>query len=805
MRKKLVGLSSLILLFSFLCAIPVIAQEGVTTRVSIASDGTQGNSRSGSNIGNNQISADGRFVVFESEATNLVIDNPVISPYGMPLGIYLHDRQTGQTSAVLNIDTALPELVANPQISADGNIIAFFQIMVDTQTGQPEQQIVVYSRQTEDYVTRLDVPFMVEEKDENEEDFMGPLAAILSATNFSLSSNARYIVYNVFFPAEDNSTDSYSQLFVHDRVLSQTTPISNSSHQVYELHHDISDDGRYIAYKSNQNVFIHDRQTQIDRLVSIATDGTQANKNSGEHVVSISDDGRYVLFDSMATNLDDITGFTGNYFEGIFLHDTQTSETSLLSRRTDGSAGNIIALLGVALSGNGRYAAFYGNNLIESQGDESGIYRYDRLTNEYELISISITDEFNSNDIITKRPSLSTDGRYVSFNSEIGNLIQGDTNGKRDIFVRDTGESESYASITGQIVAEITDTPLPSILVIAYRHENDNTWQQIRTTTTNNSGVYTLNNLPDGNYRLRIVDPIANYLSEMYRDTQSFEQSQVITTQFGQLTKNINITLNKTPPYPVSLYKGSLGYDSNSKEYVARTAKNIKETFQATITCLDGSTPANVHLLVQGETGEADFTMNRVASPNVYQASFTPYLDLKNLTPPYKAVAQYACNSTPVETRPTRLELHPSNGKIVDATTNEAIEGATVTLYYIPYTKPDQNSKINGACRTTSTRVNAAEGQFGAWSSLSPSSDTIPENKQIYVAPNLQIKGSQAISPTINPQITGKNGYYGWDVAQGCWYISVAAIGYETMVSPIIGMSSAITDLDIALQKQRKK
>ena len=37
----------------------------------------------------------------------------------------------------------------------------------------------------------------------------------------------------------------------------------------------------------------------------------------------------------------------------------------------------------------------------------------------------------------SSEPALSADGRYVAFGSDASNLVAGDTNGVRDVFVRD--------------------------------------------------------------------------------------------------------------------------------------------------------------------------------------------------------------------------------------------------------------------------------------------------------------------------------------------------------------------------------
>jgi Tol biopolymer transport system component len=135
-----------------------------------------------------------------------------------------------------------------------------------------------------------------------------------------------------------------------------------------------SNAGNLVSGDTNdyEDVFLHDTQTGQATRVSIASDGTQAN--GGSYAPSLSADGQYVAFRSNANNL--VSGDT-NVVDDVFLHDTQTGQTTRVSIASDGTQGN----------------------------------RH------------SFT------------PSLSADGRYVAFVSDASNLVSGDTNGYRDIFV----------------------------------------------------------------------------------------------------------------------------------------------------------------------------------------------------------------------------------------------------------------------------------------------------------------------------------------------------------------------------------
>ena len=66
------------------------------------------------------------------------------------------------------------------------------------------------------------------------------------------------------------------------------------------------------------------------------------------------------------------------------------------------------------------------------------------------------------------------------------------------------------------------------------------------------------------------------------------------------------------------------------------------------------------------------------------------------------------------------------------------------------------------------------------------------------IAEDLLVSRNTVKSQTI--AIYDTTGYYGWDVAPGCWYLRVSAPGYEAMTSPVVGVPTAVTDLDLALQ-----
>jgi Ca2+-binding RTX toxin-like protein len=140
-----------------------------------------------------------------------------------------------------------------------------------------------------------------------------------------------------------------------------------------------------------------------------------------------------VAFESDASNL--VSGDTNGRGD-IFVKDLQTGTTKLISVASDGTQGNGHSN-NPSISASGRYVAFEGgSNLVN--GDTNGygdIFVKDLQTGTTKRISVA-SDGTQGNDG-SYYPSISADGRYVAFESWASNLVSGDTNGAYDIFVYD--------------------------------------------------------------------------------------------------------------------------------------------------------------------------------------------------------------------------------------------------------------------------------------------------------------------------------------------------------------------------------
>jgi Tol biopolymer transport system component len=211
----------------------------------------------------------------------------------------------------------------------------------------------------------------------------------------------------------------------------------------------LSPDGRWVAISSgadlaggDQNtqidVFVRDRVNHVSILMSVATDGTQANAQCFQP--SISSDGRFVAFSSWATNLDSVDT---NNLPDVFLHDRDPdgngifdepgATTILLSKKWDGSASDDDSFE-PAVAGDGSVVAFVsGSNLTPDADGMINLFLYDVAAGTLQCITTGMDGQGSGGD--SHHPSLSADGKLLAFQSWSPRLVPHDTNGNQDVFV----------------------------------------------------------------------------------------------------------------------------------------------------------------------------------------------------------------------------------------------------------------------------------------------------------------------------------------------------------------------------------
>jgi len=402
--------------------------EGKTERVSISSAGEQGNASSGGSVGLS-ISADGRYVVFISDASNLVEGDT-----NRMSDVFVYDLKTGKIErvSVSSSGEQANSFSLEASISSDGRYVAFWSaasnLVEDDTNGKGD--IFVHDRETKK-TERVNISCSGDQAN----GFCGYAR---------ISADGRYVV---FISSANNlvqgDTNGYSDVFVHDRETGKTERVSISSNgeQANNTSFDpsISSDGRYIAFSSAASnlvpgdingfpdVFVHDRVTGATECLTI-------NGNGRSDKTSISADGRYVAFASAARNL--VSGDTNGYTD-IFVHDRETGKTERVSVSSKGAQANNYSTE-VAISADARYVAFSSaaGNLVENDSNAKvDIFVHDREAGITERVSVSSGGEQANN--ASLYTAISADGRYVTFSSSASNLVPGDTNNTWDVFIRD--------------------------------------------------------------------------------------------------------------------------------------------------------------------------------------------------------------------------------------------------------------------------------------------------------------------------------------------------------------------------------
>ncbi len=388
------------------------------------------------------LSADGRFVAFWSSATNLVPGDT----NGVQ-DVFVRDLVNGTIERV-SVDSAGVQgdgASTDPTISADGNLVAFQSAATNLVAGDTNARLDVFVRnRAAGTTTRVSVD-------------SGGLEGNHDSTRADFSANGQFVAFQS--RASNfavNDTNNKADAFVKELATGVLSCISidgggavgdNTSGAPA-----LSAGGRYVAFHSqasnlvasdtnNQfDVFLRDRQLGTTERLSVGPAGEQADYFS--QTPSISADGRYVAFSSTASNL--IVGDTNNLFD-VFVRDNQLHVTTRISVDSTNFQGNSTSQ-GSSISADGRYVVFQSSasNLVPNDTNggafnlDFDVFVRDRL--------LQTTDRLSTDDFGVEAASgsslhacVSADASRVAFYSDAANLVPGDANGVRDLFLKGCG------------------------------------------------------------------------------------------------------------------------------------------------------------------------------------------------------------------------------------------------------------------------------------------------------------------------------------------------------------------------------
>lgn len=464
MKIKLIFVYAVILLLLGISVFNVMAEgSGAIERVSVASDGTQSDNVSYAAV----ISDNGRYIAFWSYASNLV-PNDENNTYD----VFVRDRQTNTTTRVsVTCDrTEGNGESCGASISGDGRYIAFQSIATNLVPNDVNDYVdsFVYDQRT--HITSI-VSVASDGTQGNSFTYDPSLsgdgryvAFCSNAANFvpndingyqdifvhDLRTGATTIVSVASNGTQGNGNSSLARMSRDGRYISF---VSDASNLVPNDHN------------NKYDVFVRDRKTNTTTRVSVASDGTESNDNSNCAVIS--GDGRYVAFSSWASNLvpGDINGCPD-----VFVRDLKTNTTiriNVASNGAESKGGGDFP----SMSGDVRYITFYSNDgyLVPNDANrQPDIFVQDWQMNKTTIVSVA-SDGTQSNDS-SCRPCISGNGHFIVFESLASNLVPNDTNDSWDIFV--TGKFIPTKPVSAGLIAVLIMgiVLLGTVLALLVRH-----------------------------------------------------------------------------------------------------------------------------------------------------------------------------------------------------------------------------------------------------------------------------------------------------------------------------------------------
>ena len=381
--------------------VAVLATSGCAwvSRAGVSTLGAQ--PTSGATAGTD-VSPNGRYVVFTSEASNLVAGDANNSA-----DVFLRDSQTGVTERVSVADNEAEAHLGGygGLVSADGRYVAF--------SSDSANLVALDTNQATDVFVRDRAAGTTTRVSRGGAEGNGP--SYLQ----SMTPDARYVV---FTSDADNLTGTADQNFSTD-------------------------------------VFLRDRTLAKTERVSVASDGTEGDLDSSGG--SISDNGRYVTFISNASNFD--PNDSGIYAD-VFVRDRNaaaplTTRITALPNGDEADADSSNAVI----SGDGRVVAFDtdASNLLSQPDDNltTDVYAKVLATGVTERISTGVGNTDSNN--FSFVAGISDDARFVLFQSGASNLISNSLKAASNSFVRDRSSGSTVLGATSDAQGEPSD-PNPS-------------------------------------------------------------------------------------------------------------------------------------------------------------------------------------------------------------------------------------------------------------------------------------------------------------------------------------------------------
>lgn len=415
------------------------AVSGYSVTITKLTNSTDGTDANGGSF-NPSVSADGRYAVFESTASNLVNND-----LNNNSDIFLVDTENGTIQRISEPTSGGDANGSsnNPSISANGQFVVFESFAPNLVANDTNNavDIFIYDRIAQS-MERVSVASNNTQANSH---------------NFSpsVSADGRFVTfYSISSNLVSGDNNRAVDVFVRDRTTGETRMISTNANgnpgNMASWQPVISANGQYIAFSSNasnlvagdsnnvQDIFLYEMATGNIAMVSKDNSGTPGNALSAYPAISASGD--YVVFESDATNL---VSNDGNGQTDIFVADVPHSSVTRISVTTDGGDINAPAYQ-PRISQDGRFISYYSyaSNIVQPDPNNvEDVYLYDQSTGAIEMLTRTMAGEPSNGSSFTA--ALNDDGRYAVTSSLATNLDVTDTNGLEDIYLFDRGATNT--------------------------------------------------------------------------------------------------------------------------------------------------------------------------------------------------------------------------------------------------------------------------------------------------------------------------------------------------------------------------
>jgi len=373
------------------------------------------------------ITEDGSVILFESKSENIVSVDPDRANRGL-LWTYAWDALTNSIEVVA---PAHGRFTSWPRISPEGGFIA--------KIGEGDQvQLIDRSSGAVKVLNRLANGELLKE-----------------CRIDSISRNGSYV--GITCNVDD---DPFDRIDEYESMVVNTA--SNEIEVIPGYSPQLSDDGRYVVFGFTGNsldsranndkthLYVEDRVAGTTELISLNATGEIANGSS--FTADISADGRFVVFASEASNLTPISG-AGRFQPRVFLHDRLSGSTSLICKNTNDRAVNGPCYSPkISADGNRISYSSRATNIIaeDRNGTENDVFLFDRRTGKSQIVSVSSSGMQSQARSASHSAVISDNGQFVAFTSQ-AELIPTDNWPVNDVYLHeiatDTGGDTAYFSV----------------------------------------------------------------------------------------------------------------------------------------------------------------------------------------------------------------------------------------------------------------------------------------------------------------------------------------------------------------------